>query len=371
VAMDLRSTLKPGDLFVSYWFDQRLTVMAGDVGGILSTETVPVDGLPDLLAAFERQVSRPDVCPRFFAENRHPAHWRSTAQSGPSLIDLLTAIASRIVTPALGNEIERRRHHRLLLFPDGLLHVLPIHLVLDAGADGKGPAKFGEGVLYAPSASAYVYACSKRFKGSPRKAAVVVGDRADGELIREAEGVARRMPCPVEVVTRWSELEKVAPEADILYVATHGSTEGPANAGHEPPDRAVWHLSFDCGSLGPADLYQERIRLRRGAVVVLSACSVGRLTAGPVHELQGLVQALFYAGAATVLAARWPIVYEAAEAVFGGCIERVCGGGTSLGAALADAIRSARAEPALASLASGPEAAPFFWGPFALFGCGD
>jgi hypothetical protein len=62
--------------------------------------------------------------------------------------------------------------------------------------------------------------------------------------------------------------------------------------------------------------YRQPGRVKTG----LSACSVGSVTAGAAHELEGLVHALFHAGAATVLAARWPVLYETATSVFCGAI---------------------------------------------------
>jgi hypothetical protein len=63
-----------------------------------------------------------------------------------------------------------------------------------------------------------------------------------------------------------------------------------------------------------------------------------------------MMQALFYAGAVSVLAARCPIFYESAEAAFVGTIERVFSRQMTFGAAMNDAMTSAMAQQDLKQL---------------------
>lgn len=370
--MDLKSALKPGDLFISYWLSQELRAVTGDREKIHAVETIPLRNLSDLVAQFEAQVTRPEHYVRFVAEQFRPATWPDPAPPGFSMAEILASLGSILVTPAFRERVRNGDYRRLLIFPDGILHALPIHLLTDLVAESGGTRAFPEGTLYAPSASSYVYAGAKRRKEVPRRAVVLEGDAQDPLIAMEAESVSLGMPCPAAIITRMDDLRKISPEADILYIATHGRASGTKDSRTlETRGISAWSLLFDNTSLGPKDFFEERIKLPRGAVVILSACSVGHLMSGPVHELEGLVQALFYAGAATVLAARWPIFSGAAQAVFAGTIDNVYGGQMSYGAALHEAVRSAMAREDLNRIMAGPEAHAFFWGPFALLGCGD
>lgn len=371
-AEDLRSVLQPGDLFVSYWLDDGVVALVGDHTEIHAPDVRATPGLRDLLTTFEAQVTQPDQYVRFIGPEYRSPDSPAPAASSPSMQGLLDRLASLVVPGALATRAANGNYRRLIVFPDGVLHSLPVHLLVERAAGRPWREAFPGGVLYAPSASAYAYACVKRRREAPRRAVVLVGDVSDEALVREAQTVARHMPCPASIISRTSELEQTA-EADVLYIATHGEsgTGRPAPTGVPPRLGAGWSLEFDGGSLDAEDFFGQRVKLAPGSVVVLSACSVGHVMAGPVHELDSLIQAVFYGGAATILAARWPIFYEAAEEVFVGTVERAFGGGMTFAAALASAIDEAATRGHAREPMAGPDAATFFWGPFALFGCAD
>jgi hypothetical protein len=259
---------------------------------------------------------------------------------------------------------------RLIVLPDASLNVVPIHLLIESTAQRPFHELFDGGVLYAPSASAYVYACAKRRKEPPRRALILVGDEGDPLLHAEAERVRDAIGGPAEIATKKSELSKTD-EVDLLYIATHGVAPAQIGGGAGGVRPVGWELLFDGGALSAEDFFRRNIKLARGSVVVLSACSVGHLVAGAAHELDGLIQSIFYAGASTILAARWPILYATADAVFARTIEAISKQGVSPGRALNDALRDARQRPDLDAMMAGPDASAFFWGAFAVFGCGD
>jgi hypothetical protein len=368
--VDLRSTLQPGDVFVSYWLDDGIVSLVGDATEIHAADTRPAPGLSELLTTFEAQVTRPDEYVRFIKPEYRSLQALTPVASPPSMPDLLDRLASLVVPRALATRAVGTNCRRLIVFPDGALHLLPIHLLVERAAAHPWRDAFPGGIVYAPSASAYAYACAKRRLDAPRRAVVVVGDASDEALVREAQTVAKHMPCPASIIHRTSELEQTA-EADILYIATHGESGSSLRAAAGRPSGAGWSLEFDSGALSAEDFFGKRMKLAPGSVVVLSACSVGHVMAGAVHELDGLIQAVFYAGAATILAARWPIFYEAAEEVFVDTIEQAFGGKVTFAAALAWALDQAATRGHARELMASPEAATFFWGPFALFGCGD
>lgn len=370
--MDFKSILRPGDLFVSYWLEDGLMVAVGDHKGIYSVNTLPLDDITNLAIAFEKHVTQHYA--GFVSERIRSRDWpQNSATSLPPIDEIIISLSSRVIPATLHDRARSGDYRRLIVFPDGLLHGLPIHLLLDKVTGCTLCQNFPDGVIYAPSASSYVYSCRKRRRETPHQAVVLVGDAQDQRLVLEAQKVAKEMPCPADIVTRIDNLYKISHKADILYIATHGRSPGlssQVNAFNQTDDPG-WYLLFDNKLIGPRDFFHEHIKLPRGAVVVLSACSVGHLMPGSCHELHGLIQAIFYAGAATVLAARWPILYETAEAIFTGTIKLVFSNHMSFAAAMSKALVDAAARQDLRQLMSGPDASTFFWGPFALFGCGD
>jgi hypothetical protein len=345
---DFRSVLEEDDLFISYWLEDSLIAVMGTRDEIIATVKTPLAGLDELLRAFAEGTS-------------------AIEQDAPIALEphLLSSLGALIAPPAVVEAISRTPANRLIIFPDRMLHTLPIHLLIESRTERR----FSGGVIYAPSASAYAYACAKKRDAPPRRAVVVLGDENDEELLQEAQRVQRALPCPTEIVSRRSDMPK-SDDVDILYIATHGAAPAGIAGGSDPTQSAGWRLQFDGSWIDASDFLGGRIKLARGSVVVLSACNVGHVMAGPVHELNGLIQSILYAGAATILAARWPIFYATAEAVFAGTIERVVSGGATFAAAFSDAIESAVAQPEIVQLMAGPESSIFLRGPFILFGNG-
>ena len=337
--MDLQSVLVDGDLFVSYWTGGDLTVLFGTRRGITAAETRPAGNLTQLLAAFVTAMT----------------------EEAPLAPQVLPDLAAILVPPSLLRACEGAR--RLIVIPDASLNVVPVHLLFQPAAGKPFHELFPDGVLYTPSASAYVYACAKRRRSPPQRALILVGDDSDADLHAEAQRVKNVIPA--EIITKKSELSKTE-KVDLLYIATHGAAPALIGGGTGGARPAGWELSFDGGALGAEDFFGERIKLAPGSVVVLSACSAGHLIAGAAHELDGLIQSIFYAGASTILAARWPILYETADAVFARCVEAMARDGIAPARAFSDALRNAMQRPDLNALMTAPE-----WGAFALFGSGD
>ena len=242
------------------------------------------------------------------------------------ITELAAALSSRLLPPGVRELLRRGEYRRVIVCPDGVLNALPFEFLIEAASNGSSIELPG-GIVYAPSASAYAYACSRKRPERIKHALILVGDDRDASLVAEAQRVAVALPCNCAVVSKTAALQEHATPADLLYIASHGAAPG-AEDGHTPAGAHGWTIAFDGGVLSAEDFYREHVRLTRGAVVVLSACSVGRVAAGAAHELAGLIHALFYAGASAVLAAKWPVLYESAEAVFQGrlrgCFAPVC-----------------------------------------------
>lgn len=363
--MDLKSCLAPGDLFISFWLGDQLTVVAGDYKEIISVENLETDGLADMIHEFEKYVSREDHYAALISNDRRSGTLPKPVISVSAFSQLSIQLSLRLVTPRVSELLSTRVYRRLLLFPDGILNALPIDLLLRSIPWDLSAGNLSDGVVYAPSASAYAYAHERRRQGPLRHALVLVGDRDDRLLADEAQRIATYLPCQSTVVTTMIELQEETQNADLLYIASHGAAPD-AEDSHRG-----WSILFDGAVLRSEDFYRERVRLNRGSLVVLSACSVGRLTAGSAHELEGLVHALFYGGASSVLAARWAVLYETAEAVFLGAIDAAFREPSLLSTAFSDSIKKAAQRKDVLEYMASPESALFLLGPFALFGCGD
>ena len=360
--MDLKSCLKLDDLFISFWLDNNLTIISGNHTDVLSVEQKSAKRLKALINEFECCVSKVDYYTTFISTDRRPISWPHPVTSPTEIHDLLIQISSQIFTPKLREYIFSGRYGRLLLFPDGILNALPLERLFLGDCLSQVMPK---GVVYAPSASAYAYANKRRRKKQFRHALILIGDRDDESMIEEAQKVVQCIPCHCDVVATRAELQRQTEKADLLYIISHGTAPGDQEAYRD------WAIMFEDGTLDVEDFYKERIRLSRGSTVVLSACSVGRLVSGPAHQIDGLIHALFYGGAATILAARWPVLYEAAEAVFKGTIQEAILKSIPISVALLNSVTNPALLETLRPYMAFPESELFFLGPFALFGCGD
>jgi hypothetical protein len=363
--VQLTSCLAHGDVFLSFWLDERLTVLAGDHRDVLLVEDTDGGDIRQLVAEFERFTNQPDYYGVFFVPEVRPSSWPAPVTSLAAFTALWARLAALLVSDNLRELIARDGYTRLLLFPDSILNALPLHFLLAPPGDVMWTNQFLRGVAYAPSASAYAYASQRKSTKSAVHALILVGDRDDEALVAETREVAAALTDTATIVSTRDDLQRHSGKADLLYVASHGS------APSGPTPHGEWTILFDGAELRAEDFYRGRIRLNRGATVVLSACSVGSVTAGAAHELEGLVHALFYAGAATVLAARWPVLYETATSVFCGAIRSSLYSSVPLSTALNGALASVARDPQVVRYMRSPDCAPFFFGPFVIFGCAD
>jgi len=367
--MDFRSVLQPGDLFASYWLDDHLMIAIGDCDGIHTVHSAVIPDLRPMIATFQSQMTRAEHYVGFVAERFRQAEWPQHVTPAEPLAQILDTLTPALVPPCLLEKVLNGSYRRLLLMPDGILHAVPFHMLLQRAPARTWPQLLPGGVIYSPSASSYVYACQKRHREPPRRAVVLLGDAQSESMRREAAEIAWQMPLEASIVSDMRELQSLSGQIDLLYVITHGRSA--ASCAPDETGARGWSLLFDNGALDAGDFFNERVKLSRGAVVVLSACSLGDVLAGPVHELEAFVQALFYAGASSVLAARWPVLEPCSRYVFTTTLATALTDRLPLGVAFTDALTRASGMPELTQYLSSPDAAPFFWGPFALFGCGD
>ena len=369
---DVKSTLRPEDMFISFWLDNDLLVLAGDCNGVIVEEWVQVNKLLHLIREFEDQVLQLRHYRQFIVKEFRPYCSDETSNPTRPIDEILSEIFSIILPPPIFSLLENSRYQRLVIFPDTHLHLLPFHLLTGTKFSLSKKITFSEGICYSPSGSSYAYACSKKPSKEPSLGIIVVGDSTDEEMQTEAIAVSTTMPFPNKIVSNLEELQRSSANADFLYIITHGVSSVSSDPIKISNEKGLSSLSllFDGNSLRETDFFNERVPLKEGSIVILSACSVGQLMPGTAHEIEGLLNALFYAGASSVLAARWPIPSVTASAVFGGTITSIFEERDSISAAFAKAIRGASENQELIKLMSNSQSDIFFWGPFALYGNG-
>lgn len=324
------------------------------------------------------------------------------------------ALYQALLAPAADLLGERR----LLVMPDGDLHLLPFSLLLsEPAASGVAPGELPylvrrHAVAYVPSASvAWQLRRRRRAREGPwdrqllafgdplmpaaAAAALLARDRAGSDLDFARPEVARIAAlfedspdlAAVEAGTLdrfdgrfvslrlGAEATKEAVESlfdpaargSVRFV--HFATHGWADTGKPQfswlllaPGRSgdpLWHTLEIFNARIPAEL------------VVLSACQsgLGRIVQG--EGLLGLARAFFYAGATSLCASLWSVDDEATAETMASfyrhlLTDRGDGGGAAL--AKAEALRRAQLE----LLEAGERTAhPLFWSPFVLLGDGS
>lgn len=115
--MDLKSVLKPGDLFVHYWLTDRLAIILGDSEDVHAAEFVQIGELIRLIGAFEMQVSRVEYYANFINEQQRPEGWPSPAQLPVPLLEVLNALSTILIPESLRDRCRRGDYRRLDRLP--------------------------------------------------------------------------------------------------------------------------------------------------------------------------------------------------------------------------------------------------------------
>ena len=243
----------------------------------------------------------------------------------------------------------RARH--LVIVPHEDLQYVPFQVFQDP-ADGR---FFGERfqITYAPSAS--VLLTLKKPAPLSGGRLLAVADPGIPAAIDEVAAIAKLFPQPSKVVSdtlpREADVKAWVRDADIVHLSVHGKFDGA-----EP---MLSYLSLapgaaDDGKLTAAEMFG--LPLDKSRIVVLSACETGRAEATHANEILGMVRALLFAGAGTLVLSHWE-VDSAATALWMQ---------TFYQAALTGPVQEA-ARAALVKVKSTPQFShPFYWGAFAM-----
>lgn len=241
--------------------------------------------------------------------------------------------------------------HHLVIIPHEELNSIPFQALCDPGT-GK---YVGEtyAVSYAPSAT--VLAALTRTDALKTGRLLAVADPGLAAAIDEVNAIGRLYPNRSKVVqaATKADLKSLSGDYDVVHLSMHGEFN------EREPMLSYLQLKPsppDNGRLTAAEMFG--LPLKKNSLAVLSACETGRVKAGHANEVEGLVRALLYAGAGTLVLSAWKV--DAAA--------------TSLW--MQTFYREGRSKPpaeaarlALIAVKSQPNYNhPFFWAPFLVTG---
>jgi CHAT domain-containing protein len=252
-------------------------------------------------------------------------------------------------------------YRRLIVVPHGALHYLPFHALYD----GTSYLLQRYEMSYLPGAS-FVRYCVEARSASPYPDAsniLVLGHSFAGRLpyaVKEARTVAARLggrPLLEDDATL-GRLKDAASDSRIVHLAAHGEfrADNPLFSG----------LALEDGWLTTLDLFDMRVR---ASLVVLSACQTGRTVIAGGDELLGLMRALLYAGAASLVLSLWTVEDRSTALLMETFYDKLSQGWTKR-TALQHAQRQLfeTLDAAKPGIAFGRYAHPYYWAPFCLVG---
>jgi tetratricopeptide (TPR) repeat protein len=235
----------------------------------------------------------------------------------------------------------------LYVIPTGPLHFLPFHTLLWHGE----PLICRFPVVQCPSVGVAIRAQKRPREGSLPIAAF--GFAQEPEQKPTFEGEALEVAAVLggrEWVGRdcnRSSVVESGQEAQVLHISSHGGfdPEMPMNSG----------VALADGRLTAREV-MENLRLP-GSLVVLSACESGYNDVRVGDDLVGLMRALFYAGASSLMLSRWSVNARTTLDLMKAFYESVRSGESRADALRAGilAVRESRLHP-------------YYWAPFVLLG---
>jgi CHAT domain-containing protein len=156
-----------------------------------------------------------------------------------------------------------------------------------------------------------------------------------------------------DTLARESDVKAWSRDFDVIHLAVHGKFNAV-----EP---MLSHLSLaagggDDGRLTAAEMFG--LPLDKARLVVLSACETGRAEATHGNEILGMLRALMYAGAGTLVLSRWKVDSAATSLWM-----------QSFYQAAASTTLPEAARTALMKVKSNPEYKhPYYWAAFTMTG---
>ena len=192
----------------------------------------------------------------------------------------------------------RTRH--LIIIPHEELNSIPFQVLLDP-ATGK---YLGEtyAISYAPSAT--VLEALAQSDALQHGKLLAVADPGLAAAVDEVNAIGRLYPNRSKVVqaATKTDLQALLGGYDVVHLSMHGE--------FNPREPMLSYLQLkpsppDDGRLTAAEMFG--LLLKKNSVAVLSACETGRVKAGRANEVEGIVRALLYAGAGTLVLSAWKV----------------------------------------------------------------
>ncbi|MBZ5667296.1 MAG: CHAT domain-containing protein [Acidobacteriia bacterium] len=247
-----------------------------------------------------------------------------------------------------------RGRHALVVEPDGALNRVPFVALVDR--DGQ---YLGDRYAISISPGFKYEADTRPWLGVfPQSQALVVGSpTAPGwsplpDAEREARSVAavfQHARLLLRTEATYPNIARELPDSDVFHFSGHGTAD-PNAAGVVVNGSDL----FDVSKLDQLHLYRTQL-------VVLSACSSARGTAGLFDDEDSLVRRLITAGVPEVIASRWTVDSVATATLMHDFYARLLGGGT-VADSMSLAVKDLRNQDGYSH--------PFYWAGFTVFGRG-
>ena len=262
---------------------------------------------------------------------------------------VLQRLYQALLAPVAG---ELAGYSQLIVVPHGPLHYLPFHAL----HDGQQYLLAQHEISYLPGGSFLRYQTTLPRPG--RGDCLVLGNSHNGQLpytVQEAETIAALWGVAplLEDAASLGGIKAAAPDCRVLHLATHGDFR---------PDNPLFSgLALADGWLTTLDIFSLRLN---ASLVTLSACQTGRNVVAGGDELLGLMRALLYAGASSVVLSYWAVEDQSTARLMADFYSHLAGG-SAKGAALRAAQQRFAADPdeALAQYRH-----PYYWAPFFMVG---
>ena len=240
---------------------------------------------------------------------------------------------------------------RLVIMPDAALHSIPFQ-VLENPTDGSNLGERYQ-LSYAPSATIQTGLHKTSLGGGKTLLAAADPEIPDAE--NEVENIAKlyskQSKVVVDALVKESEVKASAGNYDVIHLSVHGKFNG------REPMLSYLKLAKggeDDGQLTAAEMFG--LSLDKTSLVVFSACETGKIEATNANEVLGMIRALLYAGANTLVLSYWE-VDSASTALWMETFHRVAQKSPPAEAAR-QALRAVKSRPEFVH--------PYFWSAFML-----
>jgi CHAT domain-containing protein len=286
--------------------------------------------------------------PRFLVTSKVGALVDSMRKKGfPFREDMAKELFLYLVQPAMG----WLSTDHLIVIPQAELQALPFQALMDP-ADGTFVGERFQ-VTYAPSA--WILLQLKKQRNLAGGSLLAASEPSLQSARKEVNAVASLYPERSKVLTdsliRKADFKQWAGSYDIIHLAVHGKFDA------EEPLLSKVKLAPGAGEEGDltaAEMFG--LPLEKTRLVTLSACETGRVRTTRSNEIQGIQQALLFAGAQSLLVSAWQ-VDDDATSIWMQTFYREAQTKTPAEAAR-EAIRTVRRDARYTH--------PFYWAPFVL-----